>query len=254
MRSLADLDEPSEHIQGTVNLIYRKDDLTGSVGYTAPLSDDPLESKKISINTSVKPNAGRYAVGIELGFSQAKQPKTLYKRYFEDEPYRESPDYLYTQEYKLWLEASLNSWIKVGSELSNTNRSGFRPDVRGIKLLSKIALNDRIFASGSIGQFKENDRQDPLDSQGYFEMKYSEIGLDFEPIFDTVIGLSYSYILEDEKAAAHGGETRDLKSDQYGIALTHQGVLHTLGVKSSVIRSEIGEIQRLFGGNITWRI
>ena len=254
MRSLKDLGEPSEHIQGGINLIYRDSEQTNILSFTAPLSSDPLESKKIGLSTMWQPDAGRYVLGFELGFSQTKQPKTLYRRYYEDEPYRQSPNHLYTQEYKVWLEASLNSRLKLGSEVSNTNRSGFRPDVLGLKLLGKIALHDRMYASASIGQFKESGKQEPLDGQGYFELRYSELGFDFEPVFDLNVGLSYSYIMEYEKAAAHGGETRDLKSDQYGLALTNQGIFQDIGVKASVIRSEIGEIQRLFGGSITWRI
>ena len=244
----------SKHLQGGANLISRKDEMTNVLGFSAPLSSDPLEAKKLSLSSFFKPDKARYEIGVELGFSQARQPKTLYKRFYEEEPYRESPDYLYTQEYKLWVEASLSSKVKIGSEISNTNRSSFRPDVRGAKLLSKIALNDRMFTSLSFAQFKENENQDPLDDQGYFELSYSELGFDFEPVFDLLVGLSYAYIKESEKAAAHGGENRDLKSDQYGFALTKQTVYQDLGIKASIVRSELGEIQRLFGGTITWRI
>ncbi|MFK7825091.1 MAG: hypothetical protein AB8G05_13125 [Oligoflexales bacterium] len=254
MRSLKDAGNTSEHLQGGLNLIYRKADLTNILGYSAPMSSDPLEAKKLSFSSSLKSNKAHYDLGIELSFSQAKQPKTLYRRFYEDEPYRQSPDFLYTQEYKLWFETSLTSKIKIGGEISNTNRSKFRPDVRGVKLMGRVALNDRIFTNLSIAQFKENESQEPLDDQGYFTLSYSELGFDFEPIFDLLVGLSYAYIKEIEEVATHGGENRELYSDQYGFALTHQSVFQDLGVKASIIRSEVGEIQRLFGGSITWRI
>lgn len=254
LRSLKEKGEPAQHVQGDLKLIYQKNDLIHLLQFSVPASKDPLETKKIGAITRLRPDAGRYEIGLELGLSKAKQPKTLYRRFYEDEPYIESPAFLLTQEYKLWLEASVSSRLKVASEISNTRRLNIRPDVRGIRILGKLALSDRIFANVNIAQFKEHEKQEPLDGQGYFKFRYSELGLDFEPIFDMLVGITYALIFESESVAPNSGQNRELASDQYGFALNYHGVFQQLGFNASIIRSELGEIQRLFGGNITWNI
>jgi len=219
-----------------------------------PLNDSDFSRRALATSHQFISPSRLYTLGYSFEASRAEIFPALIKRWGGENPLRKTPDAMYMHRHVVTGEGVVSSRLKLGTELSYVNRSGFRPEVWGTGLKGRYALSDRIYLGAGASYMRESRRDDPYDDQGYFSLGTTRMELSFEPVFDLLMSFAYTYIRESEVAAPHAGSDRTLRSDQYGFSLAYSLAGAQMNVASSFLRSEEGELQRQYSGGMLWTL
>lgn len=254
-RSLQDKNYSSESLDAQINGTWQKHDYYFQLGVGGQPDQSGLFARReLLVQSGYLANEGLWDLFVKAKFQAQTIPGTLYQFKGQSEDFRQSPDRAYLQEWTLSMSRALAERVKSGIDLIHVNRSGFRPDVNGLRLKTGFALSDTLFSTVVLSDLRDQRNQQPKDDQGFFTMRSSELIVSYEPVWDWIISVSYGYIQESEVEAEKAGQNRNQKSDQYGMALYRNGLPSQLKLNASVIRTEFGEIQRQLGGSLQWML